>query len=373
MTNIASGAKEHTEALIRAGTVEHLMPLLSCSDLEVRGQAVWALANISGDGPEPRDYVLRLGVMQPLLALLMAPNPTSRVLRDATWMLSNLCRGKDAPWDIIQTSIPVLSRLLYSADNDVLGDACWALLFITESDPSRGHALLQDGIGPQLVSLLRHPSRAIQLPALRVVGNILLGDEEDTQALLNMNVLIGLEFLLKISDSRTLRKEVCWTISNITAGNTSQIQTIIDHAFILDALVSNALTSDDQTKIESCHALSNAFNGGSFDQIRQLVSAGAVESLAANLDTQDDRAMAVMLEAIEHLLIAGRKDPKVPQDYYILQLEHSGAVDKLEDLHMHKSEDIYQHSVRILRTFWPAADDNENASPNLTADGTYNW
>jgi hypothetical protein len=67
----------------------------------------------------------------------------------------------------------------------------------------------------------------VQTPALRSVGNIVTGDDIQTQTILNCNALAALLSLLS-SSKETIRKETCWTISNITAGNPAQIQSIID-------------------------------------------------------------------------------------------------------------------------------------------------
>lgn len=65
------------------------------------------------------------------------------------------------------------------------------------------------------------------IPALRTAGNIVTGDDKQTQAVLDAGILNHLLPLL--SDSKkTLRKEACWTISNITAGTPQQIQMVID-------------------------------------------------------------------------------------------------------------------------------------------------
>jgi importin subunit alpha-1 len=67
----------------------------------------------------------------------------------------------------------------------------------------------------------------VQTPALRSVGNIVTGDDVQTQTILNCNVLAALSSLLS-SSKETIRKETCWTISNITAGNPTQIQAVIE-------------------------------------------------------------------------------------------------------------------------------------------------
>jgi hypothetical protein len=63
----------------------------------------------------------------------------------------------------------------------------------------------------------------VQTPALRTVGNIVTGDDLQTQVIINFSALPCLLGLLA-SPKKGIRKEACWTISNITAGNRDQIQ-----------------------------------------------------------------------------------------------------------------------------------------------------
>ncbi len=70
---------------------------------------------------------------------------------------------------------------------------------------------------------IRHTNQSVVSAALRAVGNIVTGDDIQTQVILNCSALPCLLHLLG-SIKETIRKEACWTISNITAGNRAQIQ-----------------------------------------------------------------------------------------------------------------------------------------------------
>lgn len=66
------------------------------------------------------------------------------------------------------------------------------------------------------------------VPALRTVGNIVTGDDMQTQVIISCGALTCLLHLLKTAQKKSIKKEACWTISNITAGTKEQIQAVID-------------------------------------------------------------------------------------------------------------------------------------------------
>ncbi len=91
--------------------------------------------------------------------------------------------------------------------------------------------VIESGVVEKLVPLLAHREVKVQTAALRAVGNIVTGTDDQTQTVLNCGALEHFGALLNHPREKII-KEAVWFLSNITAGNPSQVQSVIDHGLV---------------------------------------------------------------------------------------------------------------------------------------------
>lgn len=370
LTNIASGNAEQTRFVVEQGALPIFVQLLQSPNDDVREQAVWALGNIAGDSPNFRDLVLQSGGLSPICNVLRTTDKTS-MLRNATWALSNLCRGKPAPpLEWVAAALETLAFLIQSTDCEVLTDACWAFSYLSDGPNERIAAVIQAGVVPRLVELLVHASPLVQTPALRVIGNIATGDDAQTESILHHGALPNLVKLFSHA-KKSIRKEACWTASNITAGNREQIQAVIDHG-IVPPVINLLSTADFDIKKEAAWVISNATSGGSPQQIEYLLANGCIKPMVDLMSVQDTKIVGVALEALENILKVGKADQQergTPDNPVCKLIEEADGLTKIESLQEDANEDIYTKASHILESYFPLDEDDDIADNPVQANG----
>ena len=210
----------------------------------------------------------------------------------------------------------------------------------------------------------------MQTPALRTIGNIVTGNDLQTQHVINTSALPCLLALLA-SPKKGIRKEACWTISNITAGNKEQIQAVMENNIIppLIQLLSNA---EFDIRKEAAWAISNATSGGTAEQIKFMVTQGCIRPLCDLLNVSDSKIITIALEGLENILKVGDEEARSTggQNQMVVYISEADGLSKLEDLQQHSNNDIYDKAIKMLTTYFEVEEDSEmaNIAPEMQGD-----
>lgn len=359
ITNIASGSSEETRCLVELGAIPVLVASLSLPIQPIVDQCVWALGNIAGDSCYTRDLILREGALSRVIDVINN-NPKRVLLRNATWTLSNLCRGKDPKpdWNVVRKAIPTVARLIYSRDENVVSDACWALSYLTDGDDDQITEVTSHNVVQRLVELLEE-AKEIQIPSIRTLGNIVAGTEVHTQMALQNGIMEPLTQLILSSKTRMIKKETCWTLSNIAAGSTRQLTSMYRYP-ILQPILNFIETESQDIQRECVWIITNTTANASEELIKYMVDNNVMRTIVFVLESKDISLIEVILGALDNILMHGESvklaDGTNP---YLVEFEKRGGLVELNNLQYCENKKIYNRAVDIIDRYCDTEEDEE--------------
>ena len=193
--------------MVQSGAISPLLSLLSSTHLEVQEQSVWALGNIAGDCDEYREKILQSNGFSLIIAFAQSNLDKIGVVKNCMWCLSNLCRNQQklpGLFQYIQPHLKFLQQMLYCNVTEVVSDACWAFSFLLDAEAAQKKVVIPFVNPTYLMRLIFVDNIRLQSPALRVAGNIVTGDSEDTQLMLDAGLLQVLVSILPKARLSTL-------------------------------------------------------------------------------------------------------------------------------------------------------------------------
>lgn len=379
LTNISAGNSSQTQSIIEKGAVFLLIKMLSSSNETVRDQAVWALGNIAGDSSTSRDMIIHFDGLN-LVMKIGANSHRPSMMKNIYWTISNLCRGKPPPHhELVKDAMPVLVKAIMTEDApDLLSDCLYSILYISGTK-EHIQTVSQVNVVLRLVELMNHFAQIVQLPSLKIIGNIASGSKEHTQLIIDQGGLVGIFDLLH-STSPSIVKEAVWVCSNISAGTNEQLQSLFDTQ-IFKRIVNLVIEADFEIKNDAVWAICNAAAGAKPEQISFLVRCNAIYGLCNVLKNQFlpssglSDAILIALQGLSLILQCGKANfSQAGVNPFASLVEESGGLKALEDLQGHYNQSVYELALHLLENFFELeADDNEDLLKAIQHCSQYNF
>ncbi|KAJ6245892.1 importin subunit alpha-4 [Anaeramoeba flamelloides] len=188
---------------------------------------------------------------------------------------------------------------MQSEDLSILVNSFWGLCYLSNGDLNNIQLILDLKILPIIFENLKKNIPDLVVPSLRIIGNILSGDSEQAQEVIDQDGIKPLKLYL-LDNKPKLRKEACWAISNICAGTIEQIQEIYENDLI-DPLLLILKQDELPIQIEACYSITSIMMYGNVDQINFLISKNVLEIFSELLNSTNFNILNLILESLDRL------------------------------------------------------------------------
>jgi len=342
ISNVASGNKEQSTTVLKTGIVPTVVSFMGSANKEIRSQATWLLSNLLGDlkGEEKNQVTKTLGFWPSLFCNMTSDD--EELLETSSWCFSNAFNNF-TPTCYITQALNIIRNVLDNQDcydDKVVVNLLWGLSYLTNNcnDEIIDMVLNTRGLLHHISGLMDH--KPTQIVCIRLIGNFVSGnDDEQTDFVLSANVV---KSLVKCLDSKRtqIRREACWTLSNIAAGTQTQLDHLLDAGVI--EIISDLIEEETDNGVlkEALYVIYNAIEKGNNEQLTHIVDNGVLDILVDNMEQYPK----MMLETVSRLL-------NFDQDCVNLMYETDG-VSAIEKQLENENTEVRELAQTILSTYF---------------------
>nr|CAD2174983.1 unnamed protein product [Meloidogyne enterolobii] len=341
LTNLACGSRQETHRIIASGGIDALVHVASTTVGEIRDQAIWALGNLAADCASCRQQVRASGLLALLIVMLEMPDYQAHDPRKIViWCLANLLRGgmNDIELDSVGRLLSSLHVTLSLYDTgEILCDAVWCIAYLIDHATIEGERIdllfAQPGLAASIVNLLKSDSLRALTGALRTVGNIITGTDEQTTAILDLGVLEDLSDLVN-SNVHQISRECLWILSNIAAGTSEHVTRLFSVDGMAQSVFQLAYDQSPRKRKEAYWVVVNAMMGAPPSLYEYLMSGGLAQILVQLFEENLDAALLERtLNTMQHSL----QDRSRNRLYTIALFRRVGLVEQIAKIAFNNS------------------------------------
>ncbi|NXL92970.1 IMA1 protein, partial [Alectura lathami] len=250
--NIAGDGSVYRDLVIKFGAIEPLLSLLAVPDLSSLASGylrnvTWTLSNLCRN-KNPAPPIEAIEQILPTLVRLLH-HDDHEVLADTCWALSYLTDGSNDRIEVVVKTglVPQLVKLLGCSE-----------LPIVVSYQACKLPLLDLRALSVFPSLLSHHKNNIQKEAAWTMSNITAGRQDQIQQVVDHGLVPYLLGILRKGDFKS-QKEAVWAVTNYTSGGTIDQIVYLVQAGVVEPLLNLLTAKDSKTVLVILDAISNIF------------------------------------------------------------------------------------------------------------------
>ena len=229
LINLTSYTTRAIELLSTERNLNYLIEFLRYADEHLLQHSLWLIGNVTADIHFARVYIAKSGVITKLASLLNDFSTTDELKEKIVWTLCNLYRGKlgEHFYEFIEVINPIIKYLMGCFDHKEIKECLYVIFKLTSSTGVILSKFISVEVFKLLVKIMNEYDYSIKFYCVRIIANLLSGNDVQTQTLINEGIIELYRGLIEDDDVGII-KEVLWGLSNICAGTVSQIERVFD-------------------------------------------------------------------------------------------------------------------------------------------------
>ena len=244
LINITSGTDNQVKILKNEGGIEKILELLDHNLNEIKELAIWNIENIALDSPKMQEFLIEKKIINKLITILSVNNNEAiniHCISVLKIILKNnvTCLNENVNVKMLINSISkIIMSIKFNPDNkdvyQLYNDCFYLLSHISEKLKECKDYLLENGVIPYILEVIRNNNNEnnayLILYGLKIIGNIISGNVNQTQKMLDYNIYDILKIHM-FNNKKGIKKEANWIISNIASDTEAHIKNLIDNGF----------------------------------------------------------------------------------------------------------------------------------------------
>ena len=279
-------------SVLASNKIPLLINLIQDSSDFIKEHIFLILGNLALDWEKNANCMFENNLIEISLKIL-ENTQNQKILKKMCWCIS-CCYQYYLPQQI-DTIFSILSFALKENFKSIFPEILLALAKIAKVTTK---LFITSGVYIIIIKLLKIDLQSIQKSALRIIGNLFNGDDDDVNALIQRGVCKDLSRALE-SKNKDVRAIAMWAVSNLCAGRS--IEEIITKG-IFKQIIDLAITDCTLVQKEAAWALINAASSSDNYILDKMIADGLLSALCYLLSLVEPKIKNVLLKSIFQIL-----------------------------------------------------------------------